>query len=236
MLGIKAQPHVAGYAAALEVEERAGMVAKKSPKKNAKAPAKGTQPTLKAELELKAFATASAFERWLRTHHEKSPGIWLQLMKKTSEVPGVSYAEALDLALSYGWIDGQTKTHDAHSWLRKFVPRGPRSIWSKINRSKALSLIAEKRMQPAGLAQVERAKADGRWEAAYDSARQAQPSPEFAAALAASPRAAAFFTELKGANRYAVLFREKAPKKPETRARKIRELIAMLEQGKTIHG
>lgn len=212
------------------------MAVKKSPKKQAKTPAQRAESAPKAVLSVKAFASAAAFERWLATQHEKSPGIWLQLMKKTSPKPGVSYAEALELALSYGWIDGQTKTHDAHSWLRKFVPRGPRSIWSKINRSKALALIAEKRMHPAGLAQVERAKADGRWDAAYDSARQAKPSPEFAAALAASPRAAAFFAELNGANRYAVLFREKAPKKPETRARKIAELIVMLEQGKKIHG
>jgi uncharacterized protein YdeI (YjbR/CyaY-like superfamily) len=210
-------------------------VIKKALKKTAKS---GTKPlpSSKAELPVKAFASPAAFERWLATHHGTSPGIWLQLMKKTSPVPGVSYAEALDLALAYGWIDGQTKTYDAHSWLRKFVPRGPRSIWSKINRAKALSLIAEKRMRPAGLAQVERAKADGRWDAAYDSARQAKPSAEFAAALAASPRAAAFFAELNGANRFAVLFREKAAKKPETRARKIAELIAMLEQGKKIHG
>ncbi|HEY0467742.1 MAG TPA: YdeI/OmpD-associated family protein, partial [Polyangiaceae bacterium] len=168
--------------------------------------------------------------------HQSSPGIWLRLMKKASGQPGVSYAEALEIALSFGWIDGQTKTYDAHSWLRKFVPRGARSIWSKINREKALALIAEKRMHPAGLAQVERAKKDGRWAAAYDSAQKAKPSPDFAAALAASPRAAAFFATLTGANRYSVLFRVQAPKKPETRARKIQELIEMLEQGKKIHG
>jgi uncharacterized protein YdeI (YjbR/CyaY-like superfamily) len=212
------------------------MIAKKLPKKTAKRPGQRAKPEPKAELPVQAFASAAAFERWLRVHHASSGGIWLQLMKKASGQPGVSYAEALDIALSFGWIDGQTKTYDAHSWLRKFVPRGARSIWSKINRAKALALIAEKRMQPAGLAQVERAKKDGRWLAAYDSASNAKPSPEFAAALAASPRAAAFFATLNGANRYAVLFREKAPKKPETRARKIRELITMLEQGKKIHG
>ena len=211
------------------------MVVKKLAKKTAKASAKPAKSAVKAELPMHAFATAAAFERWLRAHHEDSAGIWLRLMKKASGQPGVSYAEALDVALSFGWIDGQTKTHDAESWLRKFVPRGARSIWSKINRDKALALIAAKRMQPAGLAQVERAKADGRWDAAYESAREAKPSAEFAAALSASPRASAFFATLKGANRYAVLFREKAPKKPETRARKIRELIEMLEQGKTIH-
>jgi uncharacterized protein YdeI (YjbR/CyaY-like superfamily) len=212
------------------------MVVKKSAKKNVKVPRKGAAPAAKAELPVKAFATAAAFEGWLRTHHETSAGIWLRLMKKASGRPGVSYAEALDVALCFGWIDGQTRTYDAESWIRKFVPRGARSIWSKINRDKALALIAEKRMQRAGLAQVERAQADGRFHAAYDSARKAQPSVDFAAALAASPRAAAFFAGLKGANRYAVLFREKAPKKPETRARKIRELIAMLERGETIHG
>jgi len=212
------------------------MVAKKLPKNNAKTPVKSGQREPKAELPVRAFASAAVFQRWLSAEHARSPGIWLQLMKKSSEQPGVSYAQALDIALSFGWIDGQTKAHDEHSWLRKFVPRGARSIWSKINRSKALALIAEKRMQPAGLAQVERAKQDGRWDAAYDSASKAKPSPEFAAALSASPRAAAFFATLTGANRYAVLFREKAPKKPETRARKIRELIEMLEQGRKLHG
>ena len=157
------------------------------------------------------------------------------MMKKASGRPSVSYAEAVEIALSFGWIDGQVKPYDEESWIRKFMPRAARSIWSKINRDKALALIAAKRMHPAGLAQVERAKADGRWDAAYESAREAKPSAEFAAALSASPRASAFFATLKGANRYAVLFREKAPKKPETRARKIRELIEMLEQGKTIH-
>jgi len=222
--------------------ETARMAAKKSAKQTKKSPGKRansgklSQTASKAELPVQHFASATAFERWLRTHHATSVGIWLRLMKKSSEEPGVSYAEALDLALAYGWIDGQTKTHDADSWLRKFVPRGPRSIWSKINRDKALALIAEKRMQPAGLTQVERAQADGRWQAAYDSARKAEPSAEFAAALAASPRARAFFATLSGANRYAVLFREKAPKLAETRTRKIRELIAMLERGEKIHG
>ena len=190
----------------------------------------------KAELPVQAFAGAALFERWLRTHHASSSGIWLQLMKKGSGKPGVSYAEALETALMFGWIDGQTKTHDEHSWLRKFTPRGARSIWSKINRDKALALIAEGRMQPAGLVQVERAQQDGRWHAAYDSPRNAKPPPDFAKALAASARASAFFATLSGANRYAVLFRVQAPKKPETRERKIRELISMLERGEKIHG
>ena len=212
------------------------MAAKKPAEKTKNSPTPRAKPAPKPELPVHAFASAAAFERWLRAHHETCAGIWLRLMKKSAGQASVSYAEAIDVALSFGWIDGQTKTYDEHSWIRKFVPRGARSIWSKINRDKALALIAQKRMQPAGLAQVERAQRDGRWQAAYDSAKNAAPSPEFAAALAASPRAAAFFAELRGANRYSVLFREKAPKKPENRARKIRELIAMLEQGKTTHG
>jgi len=212
------------------------MAAKKLAKKSPKMPTKVAKPGLKAELPVREFESAAAFERWLGAQHAKSPGIWLRLMKKASGQPRVTYAEALEIALSFGWIDGQIKAHDAASWLRKFVPRGARSIWSKINREKALALIAQKRMQPAGLLQVELAKKDGRWAAAYDSARNAKPAPDFAAALAASPRAAAFFATLTGANRYAVLFRVQAPKKPETRVRKIRELIEMLEQGKKIHG
>jgi uncharacterized protein YdeI (YjbR/CyaY-like superfamily) len=212
------------------------MATQRVPRKGQKSPAKRGKSAPKAELPVQAFASPAAFERWLRAHHSTSAGIWLRLMKKSSAHKGVSYAEALDIALSFGWIDGQTKTHDADSWLRKFVPRGPRSMWSKINRDKALALIAAKRMHPAGLAQVERAKKDGRWGSAYDSARNAKPPADFAAALAQSPRAAAFFETLTGANRYSVLFRVQAPKKPETRARKIRELVSMLERGQKIHG
>lgn len=205
------------------------------PKKERKTAASDAKSRLKTELPVLAFANASAFERWLRTHHASSPGLWLRLMKKASATKGVSYQEALDSALCWGWIDGQVKAHDEHSWLRKFVPRGPRSIWSKINRDKALKLIASGRMQPPGLAQLELARRNGRWQAAYDSPRNAVPAPDFAAALADSPRAAAFFETISAANRYAVLFRVQAPKKAETRARKIRELVAMLERGETIH-
>ncbi len=233
---IKAQPRRAGYVIAYPTSEKsAPMAATKLAKNSAKKRTnRGSAP--KAELPVQAFATAAAFERWLRANHETSPGIWLRLIKQASSQPGVSYAEALDIALSFGWIDGQLKSHDAESWLRKFVPRGARSIWSKINRAKALALIAAERMQPAGLAQVERAKKDGRWQAAYDSPSNAEPPADFAAALAQSPRAAAFFATLSGANRYAVLFRVQAPKKPETRARKIRDLVGMLERGQKIHG
>jgi uncharacterized protein YdeI (YjbR/CyaY-like superfamily) len=183
-----------------------------------------------------SFASPAEFEHWLSSHHGSSRGIWLRLMKKASGLPSLTYQQALDVALTWGWIDGQTKSHDSDSWLRKFSPRGARSIWSKINRQKALALIAAKRMHAPGLAQVERAKKDGRWQAAYDSPSNAKVPADLAAAFATSPRAAAFFGQLEARNRYAVLFRVHVPKKPETRARKIRELVAMLERGEKIHG
>lgn len=211
------------------------MAAQKLPKNKARKPAQPSKPAPKAELAVVSFDTPQALDRWLKREHAKSPGIWLRLMKKSATTSGVSYQEALEVALSWGWIDGQIKTYDAESWLRKFVPRGARSIWSKINRDKALALIAAERMHPPGLEQVQRAQQDGRFEAAYDSPSKAKPPADFARALAQSPRAAAFFATLSGANRYAVLFRVQAPKKAETRERKIRELVAMLERGEKIH-
>ena len=212
------------------------MPAKKLPKKTSKKPSSGAKLEPKPELAVHSFASASAFDRWLKREHATCPGVWLRLTKKASVKQGLGYQEALEVALSWGWIDGQTRTNDDESWLRKFVPRGPRSIWSKINREKALALIAAERMHPPGLEQVQRAQRDGRFAAAYDPPSKAQPSDDFARALAASPRAAAFFETLNGANRYSVLFRVQTPKKAETRARKIRELVAMLERGEKIHG
>jgi uncharacterized protein YdeI (YjbR/CyaY-like superfamily) len=212
------------------------MPTQKSLKKTTKSRPRPANPAPKAELAVHSFPTVQALDRWLKREHATSPGVWLRLMKKASVTKGINYPQALEVALSWGWIDGQTKTYDAESWLRKFTPRGSRSIWSKINREKALALIAAERMHPAGLEQVRLAQADGRFEAAYDSARNAKPPPDFARALEDCPPAAAFFKTLSGANRYAVLFRVQTPKKAETRARKIRELVAMLERGETIHG
>jgi len=203
----------------------AGAIATKAP---AAADASAELPILRCE-------TPSEFARWLSSHHASSRGIWLRLMKKASGSASVTYQEALDVAIAWGWIDGQLKPFDEHSWLRKFSPRGPRSTWSKINRDKALALIASQQMQPPGLEQVEQAKRDGRWEAAYDSQSKATVPPDLTAALALSPRAAAFFQTLDARNRYAVLYRVQTPKKPETRERKIRELVAMLERGEKIH-
>src|SRR4051812_35077966 len=144
-------------------------VKKSAPATIAKKPKKSESaaPAAKAELAVETFASAQAFDRWLKTHHARAPGVWLRLMKKTASTPGVSYQEALGVALSWGWIDGHVKKYDAESWLRKFSPRAARSTWSKINRDKALALIASGKMHPPGLEQVERAKADGRWQAAY---------------------------------------------------------------------
>jgi uncharacterized protein YdeI (YjbR/CyaY-like superfamily) len=198
--------------------------------------AKATSAT-KAELPVLSFSTAAKFARWIEIQPEPCPGLWLRLGKKGSALKTLSYQQALDVALAWGWIDGQLKGLDEDSWLRKFVPRGPRSIWSKINRERAVALIASGQMQPAGLAQVKRAQQDGRWRAAYDSQKSAKPPPDFAAALANSSRATRFFETLESRNRYAVLFRVQPGryKKAETRARKIRELIAMLERAEKIH-
>ncbi|HEY1534991.1 MAG TPA: hypothetical protein VGF76_13285, partial [Polyangiaceae bacterium] len=143
------------------------------------------------------------FAAWIKAQPAQSPGLWLRLAKQASTLKTLSYQEALDVALAWGWIDGQLKPHDQDSWLRKFIPRGARSIWSKINRDKALALIASGRMRAAGLAEVERAKTDGRWQAAYDSSSNAKVPPDFSAALAKSKRASAFFKTLESRNRYA---------------------------------
>jgi uncharacterized protein YdeI (YjbR/CyaY-like superfamily) len=182
------------------------------------------------------FPDQSAFTAWLAENGASSPGIWLRLAKKGAEMMStLTYAEAVESALIYGWIDGQKKAYDDATWLQKFTPRGAKSIWSKINREKAEDLIRSGRIQPAGLAQIERAKADGRWEKAYDSARTMEVPEDFQAALAQSPRAMAFFTMLNRANRYAILFRLQTASKPETRARRIEQFITMLEEGKKIH-
>jgi uncharacterized protein YdeI (YjbR/CyaY-like superfamily) len=205
------------------------------PTKALKPGAKAGKLQPKADLPVLSFATPAKLAAWIKSQPEQSPGLWLRLGKKASALKTLSYQEALDVALAWGWIDGQLKTHDQDSWLRKFMPRGARSIWSKINRDKALALIASGQMQPAGLAQVERAKQDGRWQAAYDSPSNAKAPADFSAALSKSKRASAFFQTLESRNRYALLFRIQAAKKPETRARKIKEFVAMLEREEKIH-
>lgn len=189
----------------------------------------------KAELPIIAFASQKAWAKWLKTNHLTSPGLWLQLAKKASGTPSVTYAEAIDTALCYGWIDGQKQSHSAEAWLQKFTPRGHKSIWSKINREKALALIESGKIQPAGLAEVERARKDGRWEQAYDSPGNATVPPDLQAALNKSPKAKSFFATLESRNRYAILWRVQTAKKAETRAKRIALFVGMLERGEKLH-
>ncbi|WP_376728379.1 YdeI/OmpD-associated family protein [Streptomyces nigra] len=187
------------------------------------------------ELEIVAFESAEAFQAWLGENHTVSPGIWLKLRKKSPGVVALDYAQALDVALCYGWIDGQKAGLDEQWWLQRFTPRTARSRWSKVNRDKATALIEQGRMQPAGQAEVDRAKADGRWDAAYDSPRTATVPDDLAAALAAEPAAAEFFETLDRQNRYAILYRVQDAKRPETRARRIEKFVAMLAKGEKLH-
>ena len=161
--------------------------------------------------------------------------LFRSLAKKAGALRSLSYAEAVEIALCWGWIDGQKQTHDATSWLQRFTRRGRKSLWSAINRDRALALIADGRMQAPGLAEVERAQADGRWQAAYAPASRAEPPEDFKQALAADPQAAAGFAALDAANRYAMLFRLQNAKKPETRARNLAKFIAMLRSGEKLH-
>lgn len=184
---------------------------------------------------IRLFKRQSDWAAWLEKNHAASTGLWLKIAKKDAGLQSVSYAEALDVALCYGWIDGQKQRFDETAWLQKFTPRGSRSIWSKINREKAAALIQSGRMQPAGLNEVERARADGRWEAAYDSHRTVSIPEDFQAALEKNAQAKANFAALNSANRYAFLFRIQTARKAETRARRIQQYIGMLEKNEKFY-
>jgi len=184
---------------------------------------------------IRLFATQAAWAGWLEKNHRKSAGLWLRLAKKGSGLRSITYGEALQVALCYGWIDGQKRGESEQAWLQRFLPRSARSIWSRINRDKAVALIASGRMKGAGLEAVEAAKKAGRWDAAYDSPKAARVPEDFQEALNWNPRAREFFQALDGANRYAVLFRIQTVKRAETRARKIREFVEMLERNERIH-
>ena len=181
------------------------------------------------------FATQKAFRKWLDENHDKSDGIWLRIGKKDSGLRSVTYQEALDVLLCYGWIDGLKLPENEESWLQRIVPRRPKSIWSKINREKALGLIEKGHMHPAGIAEIERARSDGRWESAYDSPSNATMDPEFEKRLDDNPKARAFFETLSRTNRYAILWRIQTAKKPETRRARIDACIEMLENQKKFH-
>ncbi len=177
--------------------------------------------------EVRFFASQAAFESWLEAEHRRAPGVWVKFAKKDSGLASVNYKQALDVALCFGWIDGQSRSLDATFYLQKFTPRGKKSLWSKINRAKVAALLEAGSMRPAGLAEVERARADGRWDAAYDSPRNATVPDDLAAALTADPAAREFFASLDSANRYAVIFRVQTASATARPAR-IQKLVAML--------
>jgi len=184
---------------------------------------------------VKLFKDQKSWDDWLAKHGESSPGLWLRLAKKSAKLKSVTHPEALEVALCHGWIDAQRKTFDAESFIQKFTPRRPNSIWSRINRTKALELIEAGRMRPGGHAAINKARQNGLWEAAYDSHRTAVPPEDLKAALEQSPKAKVFFETLNSQNRYAILFRIQTAKKSETRKRRIEEFVAMLESHRKLY-
>ena len=191
--------------------------------------------SLPPELATLQFASPREWESWLERNHATAPGVWMKLAKKGSGIASVTYMEAVDVALCYGWIDSQSKSLDDHQYVQRFTPRRAKSPWSKINRAKAEEFIAQGRMRPAGMREVEAAQADGRWESAYDGQRTIEVPPDLQKVLDNNPRAKKFFTTLDSRNRYAVLHRIQQAKKPETRASRIEKFVAMLNEGRKIY-
>lgn len=188
-----------------------------------------------ADILVLPFASKKKWAAWLAKEHTKSSGVWLKLAKKGSGISSVTYDEAVQVALCYGWIDGQKKGFDDQYWLQKFTPRGPKSIWSKINTEKAEKLIEGGEMKPAGLQAIEAAKQDGRWEAAYESQKNISIPEDFQAELDKDLKAKAYFAVLDSANRYAILHRIQTAKKGETRVKRIRQFVAMLTRGEKLY-
>jgi uncharacterized protein YdeI (YjbR/CyaY-like superfamily) len=186
-------------------------------------------------MEQLTFASKDDFEAWMEANHASADGVWIKVAKKGTGIPSVHPPEALDVALCFGWIDGQRKAIDETHYLQKYTPRRARSKWSKINVEKVAALVQNGAMRPAGVAEVERAKADGRWDAAYDSPSRIEVPPDLQAELDARPEAAAFFATLNSTNRYAILYRLHDAKKPETRARRLAQFVELLERGETLH-
>lgn len=185
--------------------------------------------------EILTFESQGAFARWLDENHARSDGVWVRHAKKGTLEATVTHDEALEVALCFGWIDAIRKAYDSQFFIQRWTPRRARSIWSKINKERALRYIEQGIMQPSGLAEVERAQKDGRWDAAYDSVKEAQVPPDLQAAFDAHPGAEAFFKTVSSQNRYAVLFRIQTAKKAETRARRIAQFAEMLARGETIY-
>jgi uncharacterized protein YdeI (YjbR/CyaY-like superfamily) len=187
------------------------------------------------ELPTKLFRSAGEWEKWLETNHDRSRGLWVKISKRGAGATSLTYAQALEVAILFGWIDGQKGALDAAFWLQKFTPRGPKSRWSTTNCGTAMRLTEEGRMRPAGLAAIERAKADGRWAAAYESQSRASVPPDLRRALVLNAAALSFFETLDSHNRYAILYRIHDAKLPETRAKRIAAYVQMLAQGETLH-
>jgi len=203
------------------------------PKKRATTTAKAKPKTDSAPT--RAFKTQQDFERWLEKNQQKPEGVWIRFARKSSGIKSITHPEALETALCFGWIDALRRPESDTTYLQRFVPRRPKSLWSQINRGKALSLIESGRMRPAGHAEIERAKQDGRWEAAYPSPANATMSPEFERALERHPKAKAFLETISRVNRYAILWRLATAKTPEKRDQLTRKFIDMLEKGETLH-
>jgi uncharacterized protein YdeI (YjbR/CyaY-like superfamily) len=194
-----------------------------------------SKPGAGSNLPVQLFKDKKGWENWMDKNHLTSSGLWLRIAKKASNLKSLSYAEALEVALRFGWIDGQKKTFDETTWLQKFTPRGTRSIWSTINREKAKELIKKGLMKPDGRRAIERAKENGQWEAAYDSQSKITIPEDFQAELDNNAKAKAFYGTLNSINRYAILFRLQTAKKPETRAKRLRQFIDMLEKNEKLH-
>ncbi|MQA27620.1 MAG: hypothetical protein GEU94_19645 [Micromonosporaceae bacterium] len=192
-------------------------------------------PATHKDLPVMRFGSVADFGAWLAEHHDVSTGAWLKLAKKGVEPRTVSYSEAVDIALCYGWIDSQAARWDERHYLQRFTPRKSRSVWSKVNREKIEKLLADGRVRPAGMRQVEAAKADGRWDAAYDPQSAATVPEDLQTALDANPKASEFFDTLTRQNRFAVIYRVHNAKRPETRARRIEQFVAMLAERKKIY-
>jgi uncharacterized protein YdeI (YjbR/CyaY-like superfamily) len=195
----------------------------------------GVFVTVKPELPILPFASREAWEAWLEEEHAASDGLWLKIAKKGSGIETVTFVEALDVALCYGWIDSQRAGFDGRYFLQRFTPRKPRSKWSQVNREKVARLTEAGRMRPAGLREVERAKADGRWDAAYEPQSTATVPEDLRLELERNEGARGFFETLNSTNRYAILHRIQDAKKPETRARRIAQYVAMLAEGKKLY-
>jgi uncharacterized protein YdeI (YjbR/CyaY-like superfamily) len=191
--------------------------------------------TTKPDLPIVPFASRDAWEAWLEGRHATSEGLWIKFAKKGSGIESVTYDQAVEVALCYGWIDGQARKFDEDYWLQRFTPRRPRSKWSKVNRQKAMDLVKRGKMKAAGLREVERAKADGRWDTAYDAPSTATVPDDLRRELEKHEKAREFFATLNSANRYAMLHRIQDAKRPETRARRIEKYVAMLREGKRIY-